>query len=305
MAIPDFQSFLLPVLRIVEKNGQIEVSKVFQPLALEFSLTPEDLAEKLNSGTQTRYQNRVYWAVVHLRKAGLIESPQRGLLKITSRGRSLLATNGEARITLRTLDQYPEYVEFRSSSATSGSTNSKTADAAEDIVTPQELLERSFAQINETLAQELLDLLLNRPPSFFEQVVVDLLVAMGYGGAAEDASSVVGSSGDGGIDGIIKQDRLGLDNIYVQAKRWGREHKVGRPEVQGFAGSLLQHHAKKGVFLTTAGITNEAKNYVASIEPKIVLIDGKELTKLMIQFNVGVSASQTLVLKKIDTDYFE
>jgi restriction system protein len=299
MAVPDFQSFMLPLLVIASDDKEHSLSGAIDRLADQFSLSAEDRREVLPSGRQARLDNRVGWALTHLRKASLMKSMGRGKFQITVRGQKVLE-NRPAAINMKFLKQFPEFVEFRKRQ------NDKVGEDIEQQEetkeTPEEMLEASYQNLRRNLAQELLDHAKQVAPRFFESLVVDLLVSMGYGGSRKDAGQAVGQSGDGGIDGIIKEDKLGLDAVYIQAKRW--EKTVGRPDVQGFVGSLAGRKAKKGVFITTSQFTKEAKEYVQGIDTKVVLIDGELLTQLMIDHNVGVAEVSTYIVKKIDLDYF-
>jgi restriction system protein len=299
MAIPDFQSIMLPLLQQVSDGRQYSSREVTDILAVTFTLTSDERGQLLPSGLQATFDNRVAWAKSHLKMAGLVESQKRGFFNITSRGRDVLAA-GPSRIDLRTLRQYPDYLEAVAPKKENNeavleleSTNDKT---------PEEYIEFGYQKIRTELELEILSRVKSCSPSFFERLVVELLVKMGYGGSRFDAGRAVGKSGDGGIDGIIKEDKLGLDAIYLQAKKW--EGTVGRPEIQKFAGALQGQRARKGVFITTSNYSDEARDYVAMIESKIVLIDGQELARLMIDHQVGVSTVATYELKKIDSDYF-
>jgi restriction system protein len=269
-------------------------------------LSDADLEEKIPSGVQTKYTNRVYWSTVYLAKAGVLERPRRGVVVITARGRELLAEN-HPKITIKLLDRFPEFVEFhRGDSPASGSKpiQPDASDKPEDSETPEEKLESSFIALQSALASELLNEVKKCSPVFFEELVVKLLVAMGYGGSVEAAGKAVGKSGDDGIDGIINEDKLGLDVVYIQAKKWA-DTIVGRPVVQAFAGSLEGHRARKGIIITTSGFSQEAREYVQRIEKKIILIDGKRLADLMVEHDVGVTPARTYKLKKLDQDFFE
>ncbi|HHV61982.1 MAG TPA: restriction endonuclease [Firmicutes bacterium] len=298
MGVPNFQAMMLPLLRFLSDGKEHSVAELVEVLAKELGLTGADLEERLPSGNR-RFRNRINWACVYLRKAGLIENTARGILRITHRGLGVLRQAPEV-IDVKFLSQFPEFVEFHMSSRNS------TKEAKEDDVsseeTPEEALERSYQALRKTLAQELLEQIKSKSPDFFERLVVDLLLQMGYGGSFKDAGQAIGKTGDGGVDGIIKEDKLGLDVIYIQAKRW--EGTVGRSEVQAFAGSLEGHRAKKGVFITTSRFSNDAHEYVEKIEKRIVLIDGETLAQLMIDYNVGVSTVASYEIKRIDLDYF-
>ncbi len=274
------------------------MADLFEVLANEFQLTENDKKEQLSRG-QLKFKNRISWARTYLLKARLIKSTGRGLVQITARGQQVL-TNPPEKITISYLEQFPEFVEFRYG----GKQEPEGTDKGkEEQQSPDEGMAMLYKEISDALADELLEKIKSCSPAFFERLVVDLLLAMGYGGSREDAGEAIGTSGDGGVDGIIKEDRLGLDVIYIQAKRW--ENTVGRPVVQGFAGSLEGLRAKKGVLITTSSFSQEAENYVKRIEKKIVLIDGKTLARLMIDFDVGVSEIVTYRIKKLDLDYFE
>lgn len=301
MPIPDFQTLMRPVLGQLADGGEHRFADLVAPLADQFSLTPDERAQLLPSGRQILFRNRVHWSAFHLFKAGLLERPRRGWLKLADRGRVALASKD--RINMGYLQQYPEYVAFRQTVHTPGNGGAKVPDGDPDERTPEELVEAGFSLHRKALATELLAKVKSCTPAFFEQLVVDLLVAMGYGGSRRDAGQAVGQSGDGGIDGIIKEDRLGLDAVFVQAKRW--EATVGRPAVQAFAGSLEGHRARKGVFITTSDYSSEARDYVGRIEKRIVLIGGEQLADLMIEHGVGVADVTTYALKRVDSDYFE
>lgn len=300
MAVPDFQTMMLPFLQMARDGNEHSLKEAREILASHYNLTQDDLEERVPSGQQTKLENRISWVATHLKKAGVVEYTRRGYFRITNRGLNLLNKNLQ-KIDLKVLQQFPEFVEFRTSK------NDKPKNVVanlivEEIETPEESLETSYQTIRNALATEIIDKIKNCSPSFFERLVVELLVAMGYGGTLQDAGKAVGKSGDGGIDGIIKEDRLGLDVIYLQAKRW--EASVSRPEIQKFAGALLGNQARKGVFITTSDFTKEAKEYVKTISSNIILINGEELAELMIDYNVGVSVATTYEIKKIDSDYF-
>jgi len=253
----------------------------------------------LPSGRQATFNNRVGWARTYLTKAGLIELPKRGHFHITPRGLDALKKN-PPKINIPFLEQYPESVEFRTRDKETD--HAGTEDTENDEKTPEESLESAYQKVHKGLASELIQTVKNCSPEFFERLVVDVLIKMGYGGSRKEAGQAVGRSGDGGIDGIIKEDRLGLDIIYIQAKRW--ENTVGRPDVQKFAGALQGHRAKKGIFITTSGYSKEALDFVSRIDSKIVLIAGETLAQHMIDHNVGVSPVAAYEIKKIDSDYF-
>lgn len=299
MAIPDYQSVMLPLLRFVGDNLEHSLREAIDSLATEFSLTEAERTEMLPSGQQAIFTNRVGWARTYLKKAGLIESTRRGFFRITDRGRKVLS-DAPNRIDVNFLEQFEEFVQFRS--IRKDKSHSEEVGENEADQTPEESLESAYQKLREGLASEILQITKNCSPAFFEQLVVDLLVRMGYGGSRREAGQALGKSGDGGIDGIIKEDKLCLDIIYIQAKRW--DGTVGRPEVQKFAGALQGQRAKKGIFITTSAFTKEATDYAAFIDSKIILIDGVRLAEFMIDHGVGVATQTIYEIKKIDSDYF-
>jgi len=302
MPVPDFQSWFLPLLKRLSDGELHRMPDLYEQLADDLKLSEADRNEVLPSGKQVTYENRIGWARTYLKKAGLLESPGRSLCRITARGKEVLASN-PAKINIKLLEQYPEFVDFhRAAPKQVGASVSKATDSESDE-TPEETLERVHQGIKTQLVQELLERIKAAPPSFFERLVVELLLRMGYGGSREDAGRTVGKSGDGGIDGFINEDRLGLDVIYLQAKRW--EATVGRPVVQAFIGSLEGFRARKGVLITTSSFSQDARNFVGQIEKKIVLIDGEQLANLMVEHNLGVSTVTTYDIKKVDSDYFD
>lgn len=299
MAIPDFQTLMSPLLRHLADGTEKSNQETVDALAKEFVLTEAEVAQLLPSGQQTVFRNRIAWAKSHFKSAGLVESPRRGIYRITDRGREVLKQNPD-RIDLKFLDKFPEHREFRSSSHKKE--NDSPNVAVETEMTPEEHIAFGHQQIRDELAIDLLRRVKECPPEFFERLVIELLLAMGYGGSRLDAGKAVGHSGDGGLDGIIKEDRLGLDTIYVQAKRW--DGVVGRPEIQKFAGALQGQRARKGIFITTSSFTKEAKEFTGAIENKIILIDGEELATLMIDHNIGVTQVSSYTVKRVDSDYF-
>jgi restriction system protein len=303
MAIPDFQTIMRPLLENLA-DGEIRRNRETNDyLAQHFQLTENELAEMLPSGYARLFENRIGWAKTHLKGAGLIEAPSRAKYRITQRGLDALAQDQP--INMSYLRQFDEYKEFQSGSKTEMSHNSGTAveSTATDSLTPSEHIEFGYQKVREELEEELIARIKSASPAFFERIVVELLVSMGYGGSRKDAGQTLGKSGDGGIDGVIKEDRLGLDVIYLQAKRW--EGTVGRPEIQKFAGALQGQRAKKGIFLTTSSFTAEAIAYASFIDTRIVLIDGEQLAGLMIDTGVGVTKIATYEVKRLDSDYFE
>lgn len=302
MPVPDFQSFLLPVLRLSADGNEHSMAEIRQRISVDMKLSPDELTEKLPSGSQTVFANRVAWSAVYLHRAGTLERTKRGVFRITARGHELLKQN-PAKINIQTLNQFPEFVTFHKGSANGAASEEEQPAKLTKSQTPEEQLSAAYKVLREALATDVLEAVKKSTPNFFEELVVDLLVAMGYGGSMEDAGRAVGRSGDGGIDGIIKEDKLGLDVVYVQAKRW--TGGVGRPVVQAFAGSLEGVRARKGVLITTSHFSQDALEYVRVIEKRIVLIDGKQLADLMIDHDIGVNVAHTYKVKRLDSDYFE
>jgi restriction system protein len=304
MTIPDFQTLMLPILRDLS-HGERTGQETIDALSSEFSLSAAELSQRLPSGKQTTFTNRIAWAKSHLKGAGLVESPRRGLYRITERGHRILSED-LSRLTIGYLSQFPEYVAFRQGPGASEvkSTAKPPSDggAAADTRTPDDLIEDGYRQIRAALITDIRERIASISPTAFEQLVVDLLLKMGYGGPQEDSGLVVGKGGDEGIDGLIKEDRLGLETIYIQAKRW--QGVVGRPDIQRFAGALQGQRARKGVFITTSSFTREAQLYASSIQTTIVLVDGAQLAELMIDHGVGVTPTKQYEIKRIDSDYF-
>ena len=290
---------MLPFLKIISDGEEHTTIETNQKLAAHFNLTDEELDEYLPSGAQKTFPNRVAWTKSHLKMAGLLENTKRSSFRITEAGKRHLDTDPEE-INLRLLKTIPAYQER--TGRTRDEDSQADTDNSQAFATPEEIIENSYLTIRKSLAQELLFKIKSSSPSFFEGLVVELLVKMGYGGTIKDAGRSIGRSGDEGIDGIIKEDKLGLDVIYVQAKRW--ENVVGRPEIQKFVGALAGQGAKKGVFITTSRYTNEARDYQPRNETKIVLIDGEQLAELMIDHNLAVSTVNIFEIKRIDNDYF-
>ncbi|MEY2879622.1 MAG: hypothetical protein RLZZ15_2002 [Verrucomicrobiota bacterium] len=301
MPIPDYQTLMLPVLR-AHGSGAIQPrNDVVDLLAREFRLTDEELRELLPSGRQTKFRNRVGWARTYLSKAGLLVLEKRGLYRITVEGKKVLSEMPE-RIDGHFLNRFPSFVAFKETKHTDDHTPVETSAASETSQSPEEQIESAHAQLKRALAADLLSRIGLAPPVFFERLVVELMLKMGYGGSRQDAGRAIGRSGDGGIDGIINEDRLGLDSIYLQAKRW--DNPVGRPEIQKFAGALAEHRAKKGVFITTSTFTKEALASATKHDARIVLIDGEKLATLMIDHGLGVTLEASYEVKRIDSDYF-
>ncbi len=300
MAIPNYQEIMLPLLEFLGDQEEHSLRETCSALAEHFGLSEEERRRLLPSGQKDVLRNRVSWARTYLKKAELLEPTRRGYFRITDRGVAVLARKPE-RIDNDFLDQFEEFREWRTVKHEKQAVKESGAEITEET-TPEESLEQAYQSLRDELAGELLQQLKASPPGLFEKIVVELLVKMGYGGSRKDAGEAIGKSGDEGIDGIIKEDRLGLDIIYIQAKRW--ENSVGRPEVQKFAGALQGQRARKGIFITTSSFTREATEYASRIESKIVLVDGERLAQLMIDHNLGVSLSATYEVKRIDTDYF-
>jgi restriction system protein len=303
MSVPDFQTIMLPLLELFSDEKEHTVQEAVEQLAKKFDLSEQELNQMLPSGKQTTFYNRVGWARTYLSKSGLIEMPRRSVYRITDRGKAALKEN-PIRIDMKYLRRFPEYLEFKKSKRRPTRTEEDESTGNEiDERTPEEILDDAYQEIRENLAQEILDQVINCSSAFFERLVVELLVAMGYGGSRKDAARAVGQSGDGGIDGIIDEDRLGLDTIYIQAKKWDG-NSIGRPEIQKFVGALMGRKARKGIFITTSKFSGEATNYVSTIDYKIVLIDGSRLSELMIDYDIGVTEATSYKLKRIDSDYF-
>ncbi|HAX18209.1 MAG TPA: restriction endonuclease [Actinobacteria bacterium] len=299
--IPNYQSCMLPLLKFASDEKIHTLPEAVAYIASLFNLTEEEKKQMLPSGTQTIIFNRVGWAKTYLKKAGLLEDPKRATFKITKRGLELLKEN-LPEINTKFLNRYEEFVAFKTKKNEKNKTENVLNEENESNITPEEAIEFGYQKLKESVSEDIISKIKECSSGFFERLVVELLVKMGYGGTLKEAGQVLGKSGDGGIDGIIKEDKLGLDVIYIQAKRW--ENVVGRPEIQKFAGALLGQKAKKGIFITTSWFTSDALDFVRNLDSKIVLIDGEMLTELMIEFNLGVSTYKSYELKKIDSDYF-
>jgi restriction system protein len=301
VAIPDYESLMLPLLRLSADGAVHKFSEAVDHLADELALSDEERTELLPSGMQPVFRNRVGWAKSYLKQAGLLTFPKRGLFQITQQGQEVLKNHPE-RIDNSVLQAFPEFREFKTRRRENE--HKAAPEAVESTESPEDKMASAFRRYQSEIEGELLSIVKQVSPSYFEQVVVDMLIAMGYGGNRQDAArAVTKKSGDEGIDGVIKEDRLGLDVIYVQAKRW--EGTVGRPEIQKFAGALQGKRASKGVFITTSAFSREAAEFSESINSKIILIDGDKLAQLMIEFNVGVSTTGQYLIKQIDSDYFD
>lgn len=309
MPIPDYQSLMLPLLELLGDGKPHAMRELTDALAARFLLSEAERAEQIPSGTQALFDNRVGWAKSYMKQAGLIEYPARATARITEAGKVLLATRPE-RLDNRVLSQYPSFVAFRDRSRASkpqdDDSNQLNPDPAPDrtsLLDPSERIAEASRELRASVEADLLERVRSVSPRFFERIVVDLLLAMGYGGSRVDAGRAVGQSGDGGIDGIINEDRLGLDVIYLQAKRW--EATVGRPEIQKFVGALQGVRASKGVFITTSNFTKDARDYAKNLSVKIILIDGSMLAALMFDHGVGVTRVESFEVKRVDGDYFE
>ena len=292
---------MLPLLKLAADGEAHHSRATRENLADHFGLTPDERREMLPSGKQPTFDNRVGWARTYMTKAGLLVAPRRSHFQITQRGREVLAEN-PASINVVFLERFPEFIEFRSLRRDKSEADTEEAPVTFGESSPEEALERAYQSLRSNLSAEILETVKGCSPAFFEELVIDLLVKMGYGGSRREAGQAIGRSGDEGIDGIIKEDRLGLDIIYIQAKRWNGV--VGRPEIQKFAGALQGQRARKGIFITTSSFTRDAYDYVNAIETKIILIDGTTLTEYMIDNNVGVTTEAIFEVKRIDSDYF-
>jgi restriction system protein len=301
MAIPDYQTVMLPLLKLVALHGKIKLKDARSLIADEFKLSDQEKAALLPSGKQPIIYNRVGWASTYLRKAGLLALPQRGMMEITERGKKVLSEI-PPQINVKYLEQFPEFVEFRTVADDDESPKAINQDVEVSSGTPEEVLEAAHAQLKNQILLEIVERMKASTPQFFENLVVDTVVRMGYGGSHKDAGKAIGKSGDEGIDGVINEDRLGLDVIYLQAKKW--EGNVSRPEIQKFAGALQGKRAKKGIFITTSDFTNEAKEFVKNIDAKIILISGRQMADLMWEHNIGMNTSASYEIKKLDLDYF-
>jgi restriction system protein len=302
MAVPDFQSLMLPLLRVAADGNEHSLAEVRKMLGAEFKLAEADLSEPLPSGRQPKFANRVAWAKTYLQEAGLLASPRRGHFQVTARGREVLKSP-PLRIDVKFLEQYPEFLEFRTTKTEAEKAQRETASIPQELETPEETLEAAHLKVRASLISEILGRIKAASPKFFESLVVELLVKLGYGGSRKDAGQAIGRAGDEGIDGVISEDRLGLDILYIQAKKW--DGTVGRPEIQKFVGALHGKRAKRGIFITTGSFSAEAVAYVDHIDSKVVLVDGRRLAELMIDFDVGVNSAARYEVKRIDSDYFD
>lgn len=305
MTVPLFQALMLPVLSASTK-GEVRIGDVRSRLAEQLELTPEDREKRLPSGKQGLFENRVHWAKFYLEKAGLIESTRRGHFRITARGQQVLDAHPE-RLDNDFLNQFEEFRQFKEKSTEITTQDQLPIEPARasQTATPDEIMRVAHRQIEVSLAQELLNRICAAPPDFFERLIVSLLLSMGYGGSVADAGRALGGSGDDGVDGVIDQDALGLDRVYVQAKRYASGNNISSGAIRDFFGSLDRHKAAKGLFVTTSAFSSAAREIAEFLSKRIVLIDGAQLTALMIRHNVGCRVEDTLYIKKIDEDFFE
>ncbi len=299
MAIPDYESLMLPLLEFLMDGQAKSIHDATQYMVDRFKLTEDEINERIPSGQSTYIKNRTGWARTYLKKAGLLNSPKRGFVQITERGKEAISA-GLEKVDRKYLEQFPEFTEFQKRSNKKDEKNIPFSGKE----TPEETIESSYQELRSQLADELLDQVRSCSPEFFERMVVELIVTMGYGGSFRDAAQATQRSHDGGIDGVIKEDRLGLDTIYIQAKKWDESRSIQRPEIQKFAGALQGVRARKGIFITTSFFSSGAIEFANSIESKIVLLDADQLAQHMIDFGIGVSTHQIYELKRIDTDYF-
>lgn len=304
MPIPDYQTIMLPLLKLLADRKEYLFKDVIALLGKQFKLTEDEMSELLPSGQSLLFANRVGWARTYLKKAGLLDAPKRGMVCITARGLQVLKGNPK-KVDNNLLKQFPEFVEFQNIKKEDSESLEQIDTTQVEKQTPEETIDLAYQNIRQSLAQELIDTVRRLSPAFFERLVVELLVKMGYGGSIKDAGNAIGKTGDEGIDGTIKEDKLGLDIIYIQAKRWQAGNVVGRPELHKFVGALAGQGAKKGIFITTSTFSKDALNYAPKNETKIVLIDGVRLAQLMIDYNLGVSVQRSYEIKRLDNDYFE
>lgn len=302
--IPKYEDIMLPLLKYLSDGKEHGLSETHDAMAKQFKLTDEELRELLSSGKQTIFRNRVGWARTYMKKAGLLISPKRAHFKISEKGIELLKEN-PTEINSKFLTRYDAFVEFQAIKKDKKENGHLLQTQLADNVdqTPEESLEYAYQKLHFELSKELLDIVKSCPPEFFEKLVIDLLITMGYGGSRKEAGQAIGKSGDGGIDGIINEDKLGLDVIYLQAKRWGNTVPV--KEIRDFTGALAFKKAKKGIFITTSSFPNSVYEFVGQVEYKIILIDGERLANLMIEHSIGLSTVNTYHVKTIDSDYFE
>lgn len=303
MAVPQYHEMILPLLQFMSDGHEHHVRESVEPIANYFDLTREDREKLLRNSKQTLLYYRIHWANTYLKKSRLLESTRRGYVRITGRGLAVLDDNPPA-LDRKYLMRFPEFVDFITPNKNDDDPDEEDNKFPSELA-PKELIDSTYRSIVHDLADQLLESVLGSSPSFFEQLVVDLLLAMGYGGALQDAGQAIGQTNDGGIDGYIQEDKLGLDTIYIQAKRWSPDNTVGRPAIQAFVGSLIGVGATKGVFITTSTFSQNAKDYADSMQNvRVILIDGQQLAQLMIEHNVGVTVEKTYTIKQIDENYF-
>lgn len=302
MSIPDYQSVMLPLLKIAADGKDHHIREAIDTLAQQFQLTEDDLRELLPSGVYRVFDNRVGWARTYLKKAGLIEYPKRGFFRTTERGLQVISQNIPG-IDVAFLKRYPEFVEFHTTKKTISSSGAEEFDASEVTQTPEEALAAGYLKLRKQIESDLLARVKECTPDFFERLVVKLLTTMGYGGSLADAGRAIGKTGDGGVDGVIKEDRLGLDLLYIQAKRWD-DTTVGSPEIHKFVGALYGKKAKKGIFITTSTFSKAARDYAEGLESKVILIDGPQLAEFMFDYGVGVATVNSNAVKRLDSDFF-
>jgi restriction system protein len=305
MSVPDYQSLMLPLLQCAENGQEVRTSDCVENLGKKLGISESDMNQLLPSGKQTVFSNRIHWARTYMAKANLVEPTKRGHFRITQRGQEVLRSN-PAQINNDDLSKFPEFQKWREQSI-SGNEKKEGANDAEPVnqdLTPEESIERSSLLLIRQLQKDVLESILSASPSFFEKVIVDLLIAMGYGGGRAEMGEALGKSHDGGVDGVIKEDELGLDVVYIQAKRYDPSNTIGRPAIQAFVGGLEGFNASKGVFVTTSSFASPARDYASRIQKRIILIDGDELSRLMIRHGVGVRTKETYEVKRLDEDYF-
>lgn len=302
MPIPDFQKVMRPLLSSVADKAEHSLKDVKKVLVAHFGITEDELREKIPSGRAFLFDNRLGWANTYLKKAGLVSSSRRAYLQITPTGLKFLSDHPDE-IKVADLKTIELFKSFHQVKAPSDNEELSVEITEIDEKSPEEVIDSAFEVIRNDLQSEIIGTIKSCSPLFFEKMVVDLLIKMGYGGSRREAGTAIGKSGDGGIDGIINEDKLGLDSIYIQAKRW--ENTVPIKEIRDFAGSLLSKKARKGVFITTSDFPKSANDFVNSIEPRIILIDGNKMASLMIEHGVGVSTKEVYEIKAIDNDYFE
>ena len=307
MTVPDYQSLMLPVL-VQSASGEVRIGDVVDRLADQLKLSDFDLAELIPSGKQTTFSNRVHWAKTYLKQAGLVEPTKRAHFRITERGKEVLKS-GLGRIDINYLKQFPEFIAFQTRSSSGDDSEELVVSSKQNLVsesqTPDDLMRSTNRAINLSLGQDIIDRIIIGTPAFFERVVVSLLLSMGYGGTFAEAGRAIGRAGDNGVDGVIDQDTLGLDRVYIQAKRYQLDQSIGPGDIRDFFGSLDMHKATKGLFVTTSTFTKSAVETADKLGKRIVLIDGRALAQLMVRFNVGCRVEEVFEFKKIDEEFFE